>query len=446
MASADERVGEDLRDQLEPLDQRVGPVALRAQGVESQGAYGGLTAHRERDAQGRLDAEPAAGLPVDGGLRGQVLDRGSGDQPAGQHLLDGPGVLLLAHRVGRTQAFLGAVGVGGHDHPGGCGRPLPQHRQVDPERLADTAQPVLDLAVDLVGRKVDEAGREVGDQRLELEEAPEVLGGALRRMVRGHRIRISRLKRKECRLPGGRRAPGPGTPAPSRCRGGPPRGDAPAIRGSSRRARGGCSLHPDFLRSGLDRRPDSERGSSMALHPVLAEKLSDTLAAGPGAPFTARDARLPAIPGKVHSVIGMRRAGKTTFLRQLQAERRASQPAERALFLSFDDDRLGGIEVDQLGFLLEEYYRRYPSSRGRDTRAAGCSTRSSSCPAGSASCGGCSIPRRSRSSSPDPRPGCSRARSTRRCAAAAWRPSSGRSAFGSSCAIAARSRAKSPGA
>ena len=41
-----------------------------------------------------------------------------GDQPAGQHLLDGPGVLLLAHRVGRTQAFLGAVGVGGHDHPG----------------------------------------------------------------------------------------------------------------------------------------------------------------------------------------------------------------------------------------------------------------------------------------------------------------------------------------
>ena len=28
------------------------------------------------------------------------------------------------------------------------------------------------------GRKVDEAGGEVGDQRLELEEAPEVLGGS----------------------------------------------------------------------------------------------------------------------------------------------------------------------------------------------------------------------------------------------------------------------------
>ncbi len=105
----------------------------------------------------------------------------------------------------------------------------------------------------------------------------------------------------------------------------------------------------------------------MPLHPVLAEKLSETLAAAPGAPITERDARLPAIPGKAHSVIGMRRAGKTTFLRQLLAERRASLPAERALFLSLDDDRLGGIEVDQLGFLLEEYYRRYPASRGRDS-------------------------------------------------------------------------------
>jgi hypothetical protein len=105
----------------------------------------------------------------------------------------------------------------------------------------------------------------------------------------------------------------------------------------------------------------------MPLHPVLAEKLNATLAADPASPFTARDVRLPAIPGKAHSVIGIRRAGKTTFLRQLQVERRSSLPAERSLFVSFDDDRLGGIEADQLGFLLEEYYRRYPASRGRDS-------------------------------------------------------------------------------
>ena len=73
------------------------------------------------------------------------------------------------------------------------------------------------------------------------------------------------------------------------------------------------------------------------------------------------------MPGKVHAVIGMRRAGKTTFLRQLLDERRAALPPERALYLSFDDDRLAGLELDQLGFLLEEYYRRHPALRGRET-------------------------------------------------------------------------------
>ena len=105
----------------------------------------------------------------------------------------------------------------------------------------------------------------------------------------------------------------------------------------------------------------------MPLHPVLEERLNAALAPSPPQPFTARDARLPAVPGKAHAVIGMRRAGKTTFLRQLLAERRASVPAERALYLSFDDDRLVWIGVEQLGFLLEEFYRRYPALRGRQS-------------------------------------------------------------------------------
>ena len=105
----------------------------------------------------------------------------------------------------------------------------------------------------------------------------------------------------------------------------------------------------------------------MSLHPVLAEKLSDALAAAAVGPFTSRDARLPQVPGKAHAVIGMRRAGKTTFLRQLLALRRQTLPLERAVYLSFDDDRLSGLDLDQLGFLLEEYYRRHPELRGRET-------------------------------------------------------------------------------
>jgi predicted AAA+ superfamily ATPase len=73
------------------------------------------------------------------------------------------------------------------------------------------------------------------------------------------------------------------------------------------------------------------------------------------------------VPGKVHAVIGMRRAGKTTFLRQLLEESRTALSPERALYLSFDDDRLADLDVGQLGFLLEEYYRRYPALRGRAT-------------------------------------------------------------------------------
>ncbi|MFA5844568.1 MAG: ATP-binding protein [Coriobacteriia bacterium] len=105
----------------------------------------------------------------------------------------------------------------------------------------------------------------------------------------------------------------------------------------------------------------------MSLHPVLDEKLSAALAEVPPVALTRRDARLPAVAGKVHAVIGMRRAGKTMFLRQLLDERRATLPAPQAVYLSFDDDRLAGLELEQLDFLLEEYYRRYPAMRGRKT-------------------------------------------------------------------------------
>ncbi len=105
----------------------------------------------------------------------------------------------------------------------------------------------------------------------------------------------------------------------------------------------------------------------MTLHPVLLEKLNAALAPAPPPHLTRRDARLPAVPGKVHAVIGMRRAGKTTFLHQLLAERWKRLPPERALFVSFDDDRLADLALDQLGLMLEEFYRRYPELRGRET-------------------------------------------------------------------------------
>jgi predicted AAA+ superfamily ATPase len=59
----------------------------------------------------------------------------------------------------------------------------------------------------------------------------------------------------------------------------------------------------------------------MNLHPVLAERLSSAVEPLDSTPLTRREVQLPALPGKAHAVIGMRRAGKTTFLRQLLTER-----------------------------------------------------------------------------------------------------------------------------
>jgi len=99
---------------------------------------------------------------------------------------------------------------------------------------------------------------------------------------------------------------------------------------------------------------------------ALREQLNAAVGGLPEHALTHRDIRLPKIPNKAHAVIGMRRAGKTCFLRQLQQACRGSVAAERAIFIGFDDDRLAGIDAGQLDELLEEYYRRYPQFRRRE--------------------------------------------------------------------------------
>jgi hypothetical protein len=104
----------------------------------------------------------------------------------------------------------------------------------------------------------------------------------------------------------------------------------------------------------------------MTLVHALREKLNGAVGTLAPSALTRRDIHLPRIANKAHAVVGMRRAGKTCFLRQLQAARRAEVVAERAIFIGFDDDRLADIDAEQLDELLEEYYRRYPHFRGRE--------------------------------------------------------------------------------
>jgi predicted AAA+ superfamily ATPase len=107
--------------------------------------------------------------------------------------------------------------------------------------------------------------------------------------------------------------------------------------------------------------------STMTLHPVLEEKLNTALAPVAAFSCTRRDAALPDLPNKAHAVTGMRRSGKTTFLKQLAAKRQLETSRERVVYISFDDDRLADIKVDQLSALLEAYYRRFPRLRRRQS-------------------------------------------------------------------------------
>ena len=100
-----------------------------------------------------------------------------------------------------------------------------------------------------------------------------------------------------------------------------------------------------------------------SLRQALVEQLVESLGR-PLPSFTPRRVfGRTGLPGKATAVTGMRRAGKTTFLHQLRRERieRGIAP-DRLPFLSFEDERLAGLEADELGVLVDEYYRRVPQA------------------------------------------------------------------------------------
>lgn len=102
---------------------------------------------------------------------------------------------------------------------------------------------------------------------------------------------------------------------------------------------------------------------------VIRQKLADAVRSElPG--LTRRDTRLPAVAGKVQAIIGMRRAGKTFYLHQLQQDKiQNGAPRETQVYFNFDDERIAGMEAAQLHWVLEEYFLRFPQYR--DQRKVG---------------------------------------------------------------------------
>ncbi len=101
---------------------------------------------------------------------------------------------------------------------------------------------------------------------------------------------------------------------------------------------------------------------------TIRQKILDAQAA-PLPVLTRRDVWLPEVKGKATAVIGMRRAGKTSLLWQILADRHAKgMDREGLLYFSFEDERLAGMQLPDLDILIEEFYRLHPA--WRDTRRA----------------------------------------------------------------------------
>ncbi|MBI2378953.1 MAG: AAA family ATPase [Deltaproteobacteria bacterium] len=173
-------------------------------------------------------------------------------------------------------------------------------------------------------------------------------------------------------------------------------------------------------------------------HDLLRLKLDESLAAEVPA-LTRRDVRLPGIPGKAFAVIGVRRGGKTSFLAQCRADRLAAgSPREAQILVSLEDERLEGLTVADLGWMLEEHARRFPG-----LRAGGMSVyldEVQTVPGWRGSSAGSSTSAGSSCSSPALRPSSSPGSWPPACAGARWKRWSTRSASARRCATPGPSR------
>jgi hypothetical protein len=97
---ASERIGEDLRNQLQPFNQRLRPAALRFHVIEGESPKNGSAAGRKGNRQCRLDAVVAPDFPIPGSWRRHVGQRSNLNSFSGQYLPLTPREIILGiHRL-----------------------------------------------------------------------------------------------------------------------------------------------------------------------------------------------------------------------------------------------------------------------------------------------------------------------------------------------------------
>ena len=104
------------------------------------------------------------------------------------------------------------------------------------------------------------------------------------------------------------------------------------------------------------------------LEQVLKEKILSAVGL-PVSGLTRRDAGLPVISNKAIAVIGMRRAGKTSFLHQCRGDLMAQGRNPRNLvYFNFEDERLGGLQAADLHKVVDVHARLFPPSAEEKVR------------------------------------------------------------------------------
>lgn len=75
--------------------------------------------------------------------------------------------------------------------------------------------------------------------------------------------------------------------------------------------------------------------------------------------FIPRELKIPVNSGKIITVIGSRRAGKTFLFYQIMSEVMRLSPKQKIIYINFEDERLSA-SADDLQYILDAYYELYP--------------------------------------------------------------------------------------
>jgi predicted AAA+ superfamily ATPase len=97
---------------------------------------------------------------------------------------------------------------------------------------------------------------------------------------------------------------------------------------------------------------------------MVLDNLIDDFYERPLPALVTRERAITVLPGKASVVLGMRRTGKTYLCYQhMVGLMAAGLPKDRLLYLNFEDDRLLPMKAEQLGGILDVYFRRYPENK-----------------------------------------------------------------------------------